>query len=100
VETWLKPADLAHQQPLVEWNSGAPSTVDAYGVHVWINIPIDGVGGPGNVFLNNFDTAGNSHYLVTAANTLTVNTWQHIAVTYRKSDGVASIYINGQLAAS
>ena len=42
------------------------------------------------------DTGGLSHYFTTPANLLAAGAWQHIALTYDKSSGLATfIHING-----
>jgi len=90
VETWINPKDLSPQRPIVEWNNG---TVP--GVHLWINVSAFGIGGTGSIFANLVDASAGDHPIATAANIVTTNEFQHVALTYDKSSGMAKIYLNG-----
>ena len=86
VEGWINPVDTGAYGTLVEWGSAS-----SYGVHFWI------YGGPGSLLCNLVDTGGGFHYFYTHANTVLPNQYQHVALTYDKTSGVASIYCNGAL---
>ncbi|MBI4661362.1 MAG: carbohydrate-binding protein, partial [Verrucomicrobia bacterium] len=83
IEAWINPAD-ANQKPIVEWNSGS-----AFGVHLWI------YGGPGALFANLVGTSGASHSLQAPVETIKAGNFQHVALTYDKRTGLASLYRNG-----
>jgi hypothetical protein len=95
VECWIKPADLAGNQALVEWNNGPA------GVHFWISQPTAFFGGgPGCLYANLVDTGGGFHLLTSAGNTLNTLGFQHVALTYDKTSGMAKLYYNGSVVAS
>lgn len=89
IETWIKPATLARQQAIVEWNNGA----EGIGVNMFISI--EALGGPGSIFANLKDTSGVDHYLASSPNVLRTGVWQHVAVTYDKRSGDAVLYVDG-----
>ena len=84
IETWINPADITQQHPLVEWNDGS------FGVHLWI-----AGDGPGALWFDVKDTDLNDHVLSSAAGLLVSNVWQHVAATYTQSNGNAVVYVNG-----
>ena len=88
VECWLKPTDLTSGHPILEWNDHSGNV----GVHLWHSDPQ--ISGPGGVFANVTDTSGGSHIIASAANLITTNSFQHIAVTYSKATGEARLYRN------
>ena len=84
VEGWIKLADVS-MRPIVEWDS--PST---FGVHLWSSVDTQG-----SLYANIVDTLGVSHGFSTPVNSLAVGLLQHIALTYDKSSGRATMYIGG-----
>ena len=94
-ECWIKPAALADQQAVAEWNSGS-----AFGLHLWISVPPPFGGGSGSIYANLIDTSGTSHTLTTGGGILNTNDFQHVALSYDKASGIASLYYNGELAAT
>ena len=88
IEAWVNPADITQQHPVVEWNNGS------FGVHLWI-ASVAGAG-PGSLFIDVKDTSLGDHYFSTPAGSLVANIWQHIAVTYVRSNGYTVLYIDGQ----
>lgn len=89
IEGWINPVDVSQQRPVVEWvNSNATQS----GVHLWISVI-----GAGSVFGNVFDTAGNGHHISSAPGLVVPDAWQHIALTYDKLTGVATLYLNGAI---
>ena len=86
IETWINPADITQEHPVVEWNDGS------FGVHFWIAVA---GAGPGSLWINVKDTGFNDHPLSTAAGLLVSNAWQHVAATYVRSNGSTVLYING-----
>lgn len=92
VEMWINPSDLgpnAQWRPLVEWNNGS-----AYGAHFWMNVAFGGSQGTGSLYGNLVDTNGGHHYIGTAP-ILTPDEYQHVALTYDKTSGLARIFRNG-----
>jgi hypothetical protein len=94
-ECWIKPAALVDAQPVAEWNSGAH-----FGLHLWISQPPPYGGGPGSLYVNLVDTAGTAHTLTTGGGILNTNGFQHVALSYDKASGMASLYYNGALVAA
>ena len=64
------------------------------GVHFYI-----GVSGSGTLYANVVDSGGNWHQILSPANTVLTNVFQHVALTYDKTAGVATIYLNGVVVA-
>ena len=94
-ECWIKPTALADAQPVAEWNSGAD-----VGPQLWISVPPPSGGGSGSLYVNLIDTAGTSHSLTTGADIINTNGFQHVAVSYDKASGRASLYYNGAMVAA
>ena len=95
IEAWIKPADLAHQYPLVEWNEGS-----RIGTHFWISADFSGQGGSGCLFANIVDTNQVFHFVISQAGLLNTSDWQHVALTYDKSSGMGRLFLNGVNVAS
>jgi hypothetical protein len=87
IETWINPADITQEHPVVEWNDGS------FGVHLWVAAAVGA--GPGSLWISAKDTSFNDHPLSTAAGLLVSNAWQHVAATYVRSNGSTVLYING-----
>jgi len=91
VDLWINPADL-QERPLAEWNSSGFQTL------FWMSRPAaSGVGGPGSLYINLKAATGADHYVITAAGVINSNAFQHVAFTFDKASGKASIYVNGIL---
>jgi hypothetical protein len=89
LEGWIKPSDTSAPHVIAEWNDGAG------GVGVHLMHSIGSLGGLGSLFANVVDTSGGSHYFATGAGLLVTMSFQHVALTYDKSTGVARIFHNG-----
>jgi hypothetical protein len=99
IEAWIMPSDLLQMRPIVEWNSGDTSVAYPDGVHFWTSV-LTAIGtGPGCLFANIMDTSSTSHSLASAPGLLTTTAFQHVAVTYSRTTGVAVLYINGAVVA-
>jgi hypothetical protein len=85
VEGWINPSDNSGH-PIVEWNTGAGT----YGVHFYT-----GISYTDNLYANIVDTSGAGHLIYTTSAVVTANVFQHVALTYNKSSGVATLYCNG-----
>jgi hypothetical protein len=99
IDCWIKPANVSTPQPLIEWNKSS-GYVD--GAHMWISVtwPDTGAGGPGSIYMNLVDTAGNFHRLSSAPGIVNANVWQHIGMSYDKTTGIGNLYYNGTVVAS
>jgi len=95
VEAWIMPSDLSQGRPIVEWNTGDTNNLYAYNAHFWMSQPLPFGTGAGCLFANLIDTSGKSHPFCSAANLLTSDSFQHIALTYDKSSGQGAMYLNG-----
>ena len=89
IELWIKPGDLV-SRPLLEWNR----VNNAWGAHFWTSVPAYG-GGVGSIYANLSDTARADHPLSTPPGILVSNVWQHVALTYDRTNGTAKFYCNG-----
>jgi len=88
IAVWINTYDLNVEQQVVEWGED-----NALGIHFSINTPW--AGGPGSLYSNLWADMSLERYLWTDANILTANKYYHIAVTYDKTTGVASLHLNG-----
>jgi hypothetical protein len=92
IETWINPADVTQQRPLVEWNSGS------FGAQLWLStVPAGGGAGPGCLTVNLKDIGFTDHSFTTPGGRIVSNAWQHVAVTYNKTNGNTALYINGAM---
>lgn len=95
VMAWIKPTDVTRDHPLFEWND-----LTYWGVHFHIapgqpSTGSSGPGGPGQLYANIVDSSGGWHQLGSAAGVVKANVFQHVALTYDKTSGVATIYCDG-----
>ena len=84
IEAWIKPADVSVAQPLVEWNGGF------FDAHFWISFQ-----NSGGLYANLVDTARNYHAFVSPGGLLTQGSYQHVALTYDKTSGMGTFFVNG-----
>jgi hypothetical protein len=94
IELWVNPASNAAREPIVEWNrqTGTPN----WGVHLWLaTVNADPNPHPGNVYANIVDTTGENHVMYSAEGFIVAGQFQHVALTYDKASGTATIYRNG-----
>jgi hypothetical protein len=89
IEGWIKPTTVAKEQVITEYER-VLGTSD--GSDVGIDFAILSTT---ELYANILDTTQTGHELFSPANYLTNNVWQHVAVTYDKSSGVGTLYING-----
>jgi hypothetical protein len=85
IEAWINPGTLSGGRPIFEW-----AVPNAYGVHFWIN-----AASAGDLYANIADTSGNNHTIMTPGGTVAANQFQHVAVTYDRTSGVAQLLVNG-----
>jgi hypothetical protein len=91
MELWINPATY-NLQPLLEWNDN----MGDIGTHLWLSTDTV-VAGDGfrNLYANLVDTSGTSHQIHSAVGLMTSNEFQHVALTYDKTTGIAVLYRNG-----
>ncbi len=91
IEAWINPSNVVQSQPLIEWQGGINNEL-----MLWISIPPSfGGGGQGSLVLDLADI-GNGE-ISTPAGMIQPNVWQHVAATFDKTSGNASVYIDGTL---
>lgn len=95
-EGWINPTTTGTQMPIFEYERILGSrTGSDIGILFYINLPPSGGNGAGSINANLADTSSISHIFTSAGGLLTAGVWQHIALTYDKTSGVAAIYFNG-----
>jgi hypothetical protein len=94
LEAWINPKDVTVDHPLFEWNNSS-----SWGVHFHIapGQPFNVSPGSGELYANLVDIYGNNHQLSSSSGVVSPNVFQHVALTYDKASGVATIYCNGQI---
>lgn len=89
VEAWIKPNDVTAYGPVFEWNNGTN-----WGVHLYTGYKAN-TPGPGSLYADVMDNTQTSHLFWSAAGEIVANVFQHVALTYDKASGVATLYRNG-----
>ncbi len=84
IEAWINPVDFS-LGPIVEW-----ALHGSYAVHFYANA-LSG----GRLYANLATVNAGEYVLETPASVLTTNAYQHVALTYDKSSGVARLFRNG-----
>lgn len=90
VEGWIYPNSLT-SMPIVEWTD-----TNSYGANLWMSYSR----GPTILEANLIDNAGGFHLIRSPLNTIRGYSWQHVAVTYDKTTGIAALYSDGALVVS
>jgi hypothetical protein len=86
IEGWINPQSVGSQEPIAEWQNG---------VQFWIS-----VGGSGNLYAEVVDTNGNGHLLNSSPGVVLAGQFQHVALTYDKSSGTGTLYVNSAVVAT
>jgi Concanavalin A-like lectin/glucanases superfamily len=96
IAAWIKPANL-NLQELFEWNQndGVSYGAAQIGTHMEINE----APGDGSLWGNIVDTSAVSHAIHSENGIIIPNRFQHIAMTYDKTGGMAVLYLNGVVVA-
>jgi hypothetical protein len=87
IETWVKPGSLTAPMSLVEWNNPQAQGFP-FGLHLWLNVYH-----PGSIYANLYN--GGHHIISTGPDVVQLNSYQHIVLTYKRSDGMVRIFYNG-----
>jgi hypothetical protein len=92
IAAWINPKSLNFQD-LFEWNqdNGRVFGSEQIGTHM----EIDDVPGDGTLWGNLVDTTGVAHGFASGNGVIVAGQFQHVALTYDKSTGVAVLYRNG-----
>jgi hypothetical protein len=93
MEGWINVSSVSGFHPIAEWYSNTRGNV---GVQLWLN---SNPSESGALFAALPDTNGVQHTLESPADTLVPNTFQHVALTYDKTSGIATLYVNGAVVA-
>ena len=92
VEGWINPRGIPNTQlPIFEWSTDYYYNEAAFDINFL---------SPGNLFADLLDSNLVSHEIMTGANVVTTNVFQHVALTYDRASGNAFIYYNGAKVAS
>ncbi|MFO1488587.1 MAG: protein kinase [Verrucomicrobiota bacterium] len=92
--TWIKPETLG-MQVIGEWNNGTGRE----GAHLWISVDAREKGdGVGNLYAEFYDIHRVRHTALTRSSIIEAGKWQHVAVTYDKTSGMARLFCNGSVA--
>jgi hypothetical protein len=92
VEAWINPSDVTTYGPVFEWNNGS-----SWGVHLYTGAVAPN-GGPGSLYAALVDDTGGTHIMTSPPGVVTANVFQHVALTYDKNTGVATLYHGGVVA--
>ena len=97
LEAWINPTDVTSGaiHPVFEWNDAINAqTTGLSGVYLWVT-------SPGVLTANLVDANTDStNVFQTGPNAISANAFQHVALTYNQTTGVAILYTNGVAAAS
>jgi hypothetical protein len=92
VEGWIKPSDLK-ERPIVEWNSGVAPV--PYGAHLWMSTVLPNGNGAGCLYADLVDTNDASHTIASAGGLVSTDSFQHVALTFSRTNGSTALYLNG-----
>jgi hypothetical protein len=94
---WIRPDRAFGETPICEFERelGTYNGADV-GVSFAFSVNPPSGTGAGCVMCNLADTAGNSHLLSSVPGLLAAGYWQHVALSYDGTSGLATIYLNGK----
>ncbi len=93
LEAWVAPRDAVQPRPLLQWNT---LLMPNFGVSLWLSVPAaNGGSGPGCLLMDVADSRARHHVVCSAPGSILAGEWQHIAATYNRADGTATLYLNG-----
>jgi hypothetical protein len=99
-ETWISPATVSSDMLIFEFERelGTANGSDV-GMELAIHRVTPGGRGVGCLYANLKDAEDAHHIFASPPNMLVPGVWQHVALTYDKTMGVGSIYLNGAMVA-
>lgn len=89
LEAWVNCTSLSELNPVFEWNKGDGTTPEGVHFYVWTD---------GSLYANIVDTGGSvlpGHIIQSPPGLINPGTFNHIALTYDYSSGMATLYCNG-----
>jgi hypothetical protein len=92
IEMWINPQQVTAPAALLEWSSTADPQP---GLHFY-----SAVGGAGTLFANLTDTNVVAHQITSPPGVLSTGVFQHVALTYNRTSGLAHLYVNAVPVAS
>ena len=92
LDLWINPTSASTTEPLIEWNN--PAAGVPYGTHLWLSVQ-----NSGDIYADLVDTSGNLHILPSSGGVIVAGVYQHVALTYDKASGMATLYRNGVIVA-
>ena len=93
LEAWINPQSVTQIEPIFEWNAGDGTTYPGVQFYIYPN-PAGGPF-PGALFANITEVNDSWNLMWTQGDIVKSNIFQHVALTYDKSSGLATIYCNG-----
>jgi hypothetical protein len=99
IMAWIKPSDLSQRNEIFEWDNAAPGQIVTWGVHMQMLKPQEFGLGAGNLYASVHDTDGREHMVMARGGTITANVFQHVALSYDKTSGIARLFCNGKIVA-
>ena len=97
IMAWIKPSSLSRRNEILEWDNGEPGQIVTWGVHMQLLEPQEFGLGAGNLFADVHGTDGQVHWLMARGGTITANIFQHVALSYDKTAGIARLFCNGNI---
>jgi hypothetical protein len=99
LEAWILPRNVNRRGAIFEWNNSQTNDIVAWGVHLQILEPHEFGLGAGNLIANVWGANGFSYLVMAPGGTLTNGGFQHVALTFIRSNGLARLYRNGEMVA-
>jgi hypothetical protein len=84
VAAWINPDGVPSEQPIVEFSNG---------VNFFANVTFGGAVGPWNLYAN-LRVGATDHIVSSPRNIIQPHVWQFVVLTYDKSSGLATLYVN------
>jgi hypothetical protein len=97
ITAWILPTTISRQMAIVDFNGSPGSSIG--GVCFWISLPPGNGTGSGCLYANIMESDGTCHNFTSRPRLVKSKIWQHIAVTYDKASGAATLYLNGNTVA-
>ena len=93
MEGWIKVSSVSGFHPIAEWHGDTRETA---GVQLWLN---SNPSQSGALFGALTDSNFGQHTLVSTSGIVQPNVFQHVALTYDKTSGIGTLYLNGAVVA-